>query len=263
MEMMTYEYLLAPDDPHKTAKQAALRAAKKRANESMPDNKAVGWRKKIQTKPKELQPHKLGAETAVSADDSSDRRRHHGWRKTIQVSRPATPAKTTSDEVEDAHADRTEPSTPRRDSKPKLIRYTSLFASFTTTPKGPDFSEPWGEEPQLFEPYVDPKVAITSIRAHMANFSMKSIPLEHNSNLFRIFEDYHKRRDEIDHLCTELQEIRKKLEDSENQWVRDERQYAEEIRRLELLIAHGATGVAGYEPFASRNISSANMPSVS
>jgi hypothetical protein len=72
--------------------------------------------------------------------------------------------------------------------------------------------------------------------------------------LFRIFEDYHKRRDETDLLNTELEDIRKKLGDSEGQWARDERQYAEEIRRLELLIAQGATGVAGYEILTLRNI---------
>jgi hypothetical protein len=258
MEMMTYDFLLNPDDPQKAAKQAALRVAKKRANDSMPDNKAVGWRKKIHNKPKELQPHKLGVENAAIADDSSDRRRH-GWRKTIQVSRPATPASNppaspTVDEAEDAHIERSEPSTPRRDSKPKLIRYTSLFTSFTTTTKESGSSAPWGEEPPVFEPYVDPKVAITSIRAHMANQRMKPITLEHNSNLFRIFEDYHKRRDEIDLLSTELEDIRKKLEDSEGQWTKDERQYAEEIRRLELLIAQGATGMAGYEILTLRNI---------
>ncbi|KAH4221060.1 hypothetical protein HBI17_125340 [Parastagonospora nodorum] len=214
----------------------------------MPDNKGVGWRKK--SKPKELQPLKLGLDHLVGADDASDRRRHHGWRKTIQGSRPATPATAppvtpTVEETEDALSERTEPTTPRRDSKPKLVRYTSLFSSFASTPKGPEFSEPWGEEPLLFEPYADPKLAIASIRAHMASFSMKPIPPEHNNNLFRIFEDYHKRRDEIDRLQIALKELSERQLQYETGWADYERQYAEEIRRLELLIAQGVTGVAG------------------
>ncbi|EAT80552.2 hypothetical protein SNOG_12140 [Parastagonospora nodorum SN15] len=216
----------------------------------MPDNKGVGWRKK--SKPKELQPLKLGLDHLVGADDASDRRRHHGWRKTIQGSRPATPATAppvtpTVEETEDALSERTEPTTPRRDSKPKLVRYTSLFSSFASTPKGPEFSEPWGEEPLLFEPYADPKLAIASIRAHMASFSMKPIPPEHNNNLFRIFEDYHKRRDEIDRLRIALKELSERQLQYETGWADYERQYAEEIRRLELLIAQGVTGVAGYK----------------
>lgn len=219
----------------------------------MPDNKGVGWRKK-KSKPKELQPLKLGLDHLVSVDDAADRRRHHGWRKTIQGSRPATPAPPatpTVEEAEDAPSERTERSTPRRDSKPKLIRYTSLFTSFGSTPKGPEFSEPWGEEPLPFEPYTDPKFAIASIRAHMASFSMKPIPLEHNNSLFRIFEDYHKRRDEIDHLQVALEELSERHLQSETSWAAYERQYADEIRRLELLIAQGVTGVAGYGVFAS------------
>jgi hypothetical protein len=243
----TYGFLLAPHPPQKESTHAALLATKKRTSDSMPDNKAVGWRKKIHNKPKDLQPHKLG--DAVIADDASDRRRH-GWRKTISGSRPATPASNppatpTVDEVESAHVERSEPPTPRRDSKPKLIRYTSLFTSFTTTPKEVGFSAPWGEESPVFEHHVDPKIAIVSIRAHMTNQSMKPIPLEHNSNLFRIFEDYHKQRDQVDLLNTELEEIRKRLAESEGQRVKDERQYGDEVRRLELLIAQGATGVAG------------------
>jgi hypothetical protein len=80
--------------------------------------------------------------------------------------------------------------------------------------------------------------------------------------LFHIVEDCHKRRDGIDFLRTELEEIRKKLEDPEGQWPRAERRYAEEIRRLEPLIAQGATGVAGYELFASHKTRSTNAPSV-
>jgi hypothetical protein len=90
MDRMTYDFLLSPRGAEKAAKLAAQRAMGKQSGDAMSDNKAVGWRKKIHSKPKELQPLKLGPEETGTADDSTDRRRH-GWRKTIQGSRPATP----------------------------------------------------------------------------------------------------------------------------------------------------------------------------
>jgi hypothetical protein len=244
MDLVTHDYLLRDTSIAATAaKRATDRAAKNRVNNSMPDNKGVGWRKKMNSKPKEPRP----GDAAVT-DDSSERRRHHGWRKTVQVSLPATPVSgQPSDEIENAQCERTEPSTPRGDSKPKLIRYTSLFSSFRDTKeaKGPNFAKPWDVAVLPIEPYVDPKVAIQSVRSHMLSFSMVPIPLGHNSSLFRVFEDYHKVRDEKDHLDTMLQETHQNLQSSGEQWTKDERRYEEEIRRLELLIARGATGVAG------------------
>jgi hypothetical protein len=244
MDLVTHDYLLRDTSVAATAaRRTADRAAKKRANEQMPDNKGVGWRKKINSKPKELRPLE-----AVGTDDSSERQRHHGWRKTIQASRPATPVSgQPTDDIEDTQGERVEPSTPRRDSKPKLTRYTSLFSSFKDTKdsKGPNFAEPWDLAIAPLPAYVDPKVAIQSVRTHMLSFSMVPIPLEHNSNLFRVFEDYHKMRDKNDHLDTMLQDTRQTLQYSGEQWAKEERRYEEEIRRLELLIARGTTGVAG------------------
>jgi hypothetical protein len=42
-----------------------------------------------------------------------------------------------------------------------------------------------------------------------------------------------------------LQQTRDDLAASQERWMGEERRYAEEIRRLELLIAKGTTGVAG------------------
>jgi hypothetical protein len=221
----------------------------KSSSDTMPDNKAVGWRKKIQSKPKELQPLKLGIEETTAVDDSSDRRRHHGWRKTIQGSRPpipvsGPPATPTTDEANDTQGKRASFSTPHRDSRPKPKRYTSLF-SFKDTTKGIDFAEPWGDERPSFEPLVDPKVAIQSVRSHMHNFPIKAIPVEHNNNLFRIFEAYHKLTDENERLEETLQEKNDHLICSADEWATEERKYAEEVRRLELLIAQGVTGMSG------------------
>jgi hypothetical protein len=249
MELMTYDLLLGPSSAEKTAKEAAQWAMIKQASDKMSDKKAVGWRKKIQSKPKELPPLKLSTEDSVTAGDSIDRRRHHGWLKTIQGSRPGTPvsgppATPTRDEANDVQGERAADMTPRRDSRPKSKRITSLFG-FKETSKGFDFAEPWGDERPAFEPYMDPKVAIQSIRSHMVNFSMVPIPLEHSNNLFRIFEDYYMLRDENERLESLLQEQHKSLSRSEDQWAKEERRYAEEVRRLELMIAQGATGMEG------------------
>jgi hypothetical protein len=244
MDLVTHDYLHRDSSVAATAaKRATHSAAKKHTNNSMPENKAVGWRMKINSKPKEPRPV-----DAAGIDDSSERRRHHGWRKTIQTSRPATPVSgQPSDETENAQGERTEPSTTQRDSKPKLMRYTSLFSSFKDTreSKGPNFAEPWNVAVLPIEPYMDPKVAIQSVRSHMLTFSMVPIPLEHNSSILRVFEDYHKVRDQKDDLDKMLQKTRHSLQSSGEQWIKDEQRYGEEIRRLELLIARGATGVAG------------------
>jgi hypothetical protein len=255
MDIITHDYLLrSPAVAETAAKRAAERATRKRANDNMPDNKGVGWRKKIHYKPKELQPFKLGVDDTAATEDPSDRRRHHGWRKTIQGSRPATPvsgppATPTIDEVEDVQGELTEPATRRRDSKPKLTRYTSLFSGFNAlkdTTKILDFTEPWSDGTPPFESYVDPKFAIQSIRSHMVTFSRNPVPLEYNNSLFCIFENYDKLRNQNDRLDTVLQETRQNFEYAEDQWAKEELRYEEEIRRLELLIAQGAMGVAGY-----------------
>lgn len=211
----------------------------------MPENKGVGWRKKIHSKPKELQIPKVMLDDSSAAEDPGDRRRHHVWRKTIQGSRPSTPATPTVEELEEGQTQRTDSSTPRPDAKPKLNRYTSLFSSFKEPPKGPDFSEPWDETIPAFKHYVDPELTIQSIRSHMIQFSRTPVSLEHNNGLFCIFEEYHKLRNETEHLQIELQEVRQNFQIAEARWTEEERRYVEEIRRLELLIAKGTTGVAG------------------
>jgi hypothetical protein len=265
MDIVTHDYLLRDTSG---AKHTAERAAKKRGNNTMPDNKGVGWRKKIHSKPRELPQPKGNAEDVAGAEDSTDRRRH-GWRKTIQGSRPATPVSgppaTPIDDTEDAQSERIAASTPRRDSKPKLIRYTSLFSSFKDASKEPkvlSFAEPWDDSITPFQSYLDPWHTIQSIRSHMLGFSMIPIPLEHNSSLFRIFEDYHRLKDENERLDITLQKTRQSLQYYEDQWVKEERRYGEEIRRLELLIARGATGVAWYVPALSSE-SSTNRRTVS
>ncbi|KAF1843793.1 uncharacterized protein K460DRAFT_342364 [Cucurbitaria berberidis CBS 394.84] len=216
----------------------------------MPDNKAVGWRKKLHgSKQKDMLPLNTdGDDTTAVAEDSSDRRRQHGWRRTIHGSRPETPVTVAptnlAEDSEDARSERSEVSTPRRNSKPKLARYTSLFSSFKESSKGPEFAEPWSDDaPPPFQPYVDPLNALRSIRSHMITAS--PIPLGHNSGLFRIFEDYGKVREEKENLETLLQDTFHDWETAKDQWNESEGRYEAEIRRLELLIARGTSGMTG------------------
>ncbi|OAK99846.1 hypothetical protein IQ06DRAFT_370396 [Phaeosphaeriaceae sp. SRC1lsM3a] len=212
----------------------------------MPDNKAASWRKKISSKPKDLQLPKSSLDDATSTETG----RHRGWRKTIHVSRPGTPTAgppvTPTLEETEPQSERLSCSTPHRDSKPKLIRYTSLFSGFKDAAKGPDFDTPWDDNQPIYEPYVDPKLAIQSIRAHMVQFSMKPIPLEHSNNIFCIFEHYHKLCEENERLDSKMQRMRQDFEHSEVLRAREELRYADEIHRLELVISKGASGVAGY-----------------
>jgi hypothetical protein len=247
---------------------SAPRAANRPA---MPDNKGVGWRKKIHSKPKEtllsqkeLLAHKEEAASlkteAISAQASkeemsnpghiSDRRGHYSWRRTIQGSRPGTPVsaapKTSVEEdITDARSERSETPALHRNSKPKLARYTSLFNSLKDAPRGPDFAEPWSKDAPPHEPYIDPLFAIQAVVSHMTNYYAKPIPPEHSNGLFRIFEDYRKLRESKQHLEASLLDIRHEWERAECQWLQDERRFNAEIRRLELLIADGAMGLAG------------------
>jgi hypothetical protein len=238
----------------------------KRDDKNMPDSK--GWRKignkqpKKHTKPKELTPLKIANDVPATTEDADDRRRQPSWPKTILNSRPATPvsAKPTTpanNDAEDTRSERSETSGPRRDSKPKRARYTSLLNNFKEkeTPKGPEFSEPWSEDVLLppFQSYTDPLEVLQAIRSHMTN-STKPIPVEHNSGLFRIFEDYRKVREQKEHLDTIAQEMLQDCDKAKDQWESSESRYQAEFRRLELLIASGTSGMTGSVMFRASNL---------
>ncbi|KAF2849300.1 hypothetical protein T440DRAFT_452633 [Plenodomus tracheiphilus IPT5] len=212
----------------------------------MPDK---GWRKKIHGKQaRDLPPLKTTPRDVANGED--DRRRPMGWRKTIQGSRPDTPSSIspltpTIDDPDEVRSEHSEPQTPRRNSKPKLARYTSLFSSFKESSKGPEFIEPWSEDaPPPFQPYVDPLHALQAVRSHMINLSTP-IPLEHNSGLFRVFEDYRKVRHEKERLESLLEKTLTDWKTAEAHWADSEFCYKAEIRRLEILIANGTSGMAG------------------
>ncbi|KAF1946579.1 hypothetical protein EJ02DRAFT_215017 [Clathrospora elynae] len=224
---------------------------------AMPDNKS--WRRKVvpskQTKKPArdltpltpFTPLKVSGYDVAASEDPSDRRRHHSWRKGSRPETPVSGIPTTPaiEDTEDAQSERSETSAPRRNSKPKLARYTSLFSSFKETSKGPEFAEPWSEDaPPPFMPYVDPLDALQSVRSHMMNIS-KPIPVAHHNGLFRIFEDYRKTREEKERLEALLQDTLQGWGKAEEQWNESEGRYQAEIRRLDLHIARGTSGMTG------------------
>lgn len=216
----------------------------------MPDNKGIGWRKKIQGKSKEPQSGKAVGDDATALEDPVDRRRH-GWRITMPGSRPTTPVSRgpptpVTDDAEEGRIEQLEATTSRPAHKPKLTKYTSLFSGFKETPKGPEFDEPWSEErPPALQPYVDPLVVLQSVREHMVTNSLIPIPLSYNNGLFCIFEDYRKVRDAKEQLESALQEKLQESDKAVEFWSQEELRYRSEIRRLELVIANSPSGVAG------------------
>ncbi|KAL7774489.1 hypothetical protein CFE70_005401 [Pyrenophora teres f. teres 0-1] len=224
-----------------------------RSNDDMLDNKS--WRKIGQSKPpkkhsKSLTPLKIDKESPIFPEDSADRLRQSSWRK-LQGSRPQTPVSAVPitpvfEDTDEARSERSETPAPRRDSKPKLARYTSLFANFKDNSRASDFSEPWSEDaPPVFPPYVDPLDALQAVRLHMVN-SCQPIPLEHYSGLFRIFEDYRKAREQKERLGDLMEVTLQDWEKAEEQWRLAEDRYVAEIRRLELLIVRGTGGMTGF-----------------
>ncbi|CAN9084261.1 unnamed protein product [Alternaria sp. RS040] len=225
-----------------------------KADEDMPDNKSwrLGHSKQPKKPPKALTPLKIDTEYSRSFDDLNDHHLPLSWRQQRQGSRPQTPVGAVSatplvDDAYDTRSDRSDTPAPRRDSKPRLARYTSLFANFKDTTKEPEFafSAPWGEDaPQSLQPYIDPLDVVQSVRSHMAT-THRPIPMEHNSGLFRVFEDYRKVREQKESLSIMMEETLSDWKKAEEHWNRSKDCYGAEIRRLELLIARGTSGMAG------------------
>jgi len=217
----------------------------------MPDkNVTGGWRKKIHTRSSAL---KLNQEENTTTDEGH--RRHPekiGWRKSSQ-SRPETPISATGlgsfpVDDEDVRQDSTaDVSTPRRATKPKLSRYLSGYRSLKDAAKEAEFTEPWSEDaPPSYPAPVDPLTSLQAVYSHMTCVPNRAIPPEYNAGLFRVFEDYRKIREEKERLECLLKETLEGYQTAEQHWSQAELQYQEEIRRLELLIARGTSGMAGY-----------------
>ena len=79
--------------------------------------------------------------------------------------------------------------------------------------------------------------------------------MEHNSGLFRVFEDYRNVREQKESLSIMMEETLSDWKKAEQYWDRSKDCYGAEIRRLELLIARGTSGMTG-------SVASNSMPSL-
>lgn len=233
--------------------------SQKRANDTMPGNRGVSnWHKKIHGKSKNAPSSlKIGSDELTAApEDSSDWRRYHGWRPTLQGSRPATPVSVVpitpvtedrSDRSEtDARSNQSEAATPHSHSRPKASRYTSVFNNIKEASREPDFPEPWNDDTTpSYQPVIDTMSALQSVYSHTLRYPSKPIPHEYHSGLFRVFEDYRKSKNENEQLKSILEDTCRNWETAEKHWANSERQLQADVRRLEALMTRGASSTAG------------------
>ncbi|KAF1956770.1 hypothetical protein CC80DRAFT_504578 [Byssothecium circinans] len=197
------------------------------------------WRMRAKHRPKDL---KTTNDDISPAEDTG--RRPPSWRKTV-LDRPETPAVIVTDEGGQGEA-LVEANTPRRSSRPKLVHYLSGLHSKEHLKHIDPTEEWWNEiEPAPQNPLVDPQVALQSTYAHMRRLPSRPIPVSHFSGLFQLFEDYRKTRDQNETLTGKVEETSQQLEKATQNFHEAEVRYQLEIRRLELFIAHGTSGMAG------------------
>lgn len=217
----------------------------------------LGWSSKFpggKKKPKTLSP----PQTVDDDNAESSRHRHRpqpldkdklSARQAIHGSRPGTPASGLAPppneyEIEDDLG--SEVSSRRKSgTKPKLHRYWSNLTGGPQKEENFFLSEPWSEDfPLTFEPVVDPLVVVQSVRSHLSRISAEPIPVAQGSGILRVFEDYRKVREEKEKLDGLIKDTLDDYQTAEEFWNRTEERYQEEIRRLELIIARGASGMS-------------------
>ncbi|KAF2007741.1 hypothetical protein P154DRAFT_583930 [Amniculicola lignicola CBS 123094] len=224
-----------------------------------------GWRKVIQTgRPRTpIQPNTVAASgmeggatvvttgfsTVPGPADTFERRRSQtieksSWRKTFHGTRPSTPVAGLPTENDDTVSEHGHEMTPRR-LKPKLSRYLSNYLSLSNPPKTSDFSEPWSEDaPPAWITPVDPIIVLQSVHSYLLSNPSMPLPVQHNSGLLVIFEHYRKLREQKELLDGQMKEVLDAYEADEKMWESKEDACRREIRRLELIIARGTSGMS-------------------
>ncbi|KAL5431954.1 hypothetical protein PMIN07_008813 [Paraphaeosphaeria minitans] len=134
---------------------------------------------------------------------------------------------------------------PRKATKPKLARYLSGYLAIKDASKEPEFGEPWLEMTPVSTEYVDPMASLQSVFSHMTTYPSSPIPPHYSNGIFRVFEDYRKIREEKERLDDLLHETFEGYRAAERFYEKAEAEYQAEIRRLELLIARGTSGMDG------------------
>ncbi|PVH96663.1 hypothetical protein DM02DRAFT_631800 [Periconia macrospinosa] len=194
----------------------------------------AGWRMRNRNRTKES---KINTNAAFPAEESSHR--SSGWLK----SRPSTPTTATDDTRSEGSS---EALTPRRATRPKISRYLSGLPHFKENIDSTFTQDWWNEiQPLPAEPPLSPEEMIRSVSKHMHGLPAQPIPISMFNGLFRVFEDHRKIKEERTRLDQELRETLDAHDSAADRWCKAEAQYQEEIRRLDLLIARGTSGMTG------------------
>ncbi|KAK3677234.1 hypothetical protein LTR78_002772 [Recurvomyces mirabilis] len=175
------------------------------------------------------------------------------WRRMIQPTRSRTPA-LEPDILDDAAT----PVTPKRGLKPKFSSYFTQLAGV------PEIDLPFGSSiddlmpPQLpiwpeDEPYPQPNAEglIDSIMCRLMSDPYGMLDPRFNGMILQIFESYRAALDEKTLLQAQLDDLTRgrrsmvhSLQQAQKQWAGERQAYKAEIKRLEVLIANGAGGLA-------------------
>jgi hypothetical protein len=225
-----------------------------------------GWRKRLHDKKPKTSAHsKATVEDAPQQEHLTEKPAERvrsqpteklGWRRIYHGSRPETPVAPSTiaslgDDTEDSHSEvSSEAPSGRGRATPKAPKLSHYLSGYRNLPGAEEaqefsFSTPWGLFPPPIEPPIDPAVAVQRIRSHIGHRSWVPLPVEYNNGILCIFEDYRKVSEEKESLATVAKDTLKAWGTAQEQWNKTEDLYKKEIRRLEVLIAQGKTGLSG------------------
>lgn len=172
------------------------------------------------------------------------------WRRGIQPTRSRTPYAPLETEEWDDYFSVT---TPKRRLKPKLSSYFNHNQKLSVQEGIAPITAELPSWP-LEQLYPDPKAEemMDSVMCRIMADPYAPLDVRHNSSLMSIFEEYLKLRDEKRQVHQQLQEematvrsLISKFDTAETNWLEDLRDYKEEVKRLEVLLARASKrGVA-------------------
>jgi hypothetical protein len=168
----------------------------------------------------------------------------HAWRKRIQPTRSKTLIVEDTGDRHTEHGSTSDIPIPRR--RPKLSKYISNYLAITTPVKPEGFSRNFWDtlgEPIIYEPKVDSLQVLESISSTLIDSPHKNLPIQQNSSLLHLLEDYRGLRLEKDKIEELLKQTLDGFKEAEERWTTEEAEYRAEIRRLELIIARGKQGM--------------------
>lgn len=137
----------------------------------------------------------------------------------------------------------------KKKPKPKFIHRASQY--LVGSLKNPSAPPDPFENPQKDLQYADIDRVVENVYEIIARNPGKAVEAHHGNNLLRIFEAYKEIRDERNVLVQKLKEKNLNsdttlhiLESERTKWKEDEEHYKADVKRLEVLMAMGKTGMA-------------------